>query len=234
MNDLRQERLNYMLSTLFPEYVSISYGALHTNREILKRCSLPVQLQKAKISRQLEFLSGRSFATQALTKLGHESANNPIPIKQNRAPLWPQNVVGSISHTDVYAGAAVANTSDALGIGFDIEHIFSKHTKDQIQNLVSDVKEWNNIRSIGTFDDSLKLTLIYGAKEAIYKCLSPITQIFFDFQDVDIIEIDLKTSHFKANLNKNLHPTLGFGFELKGNFVIDHNTVFSGLILPHN
>ncbi|MEH6404714.1 MAG: 4'-phosphopantetheinyl transferase superfamily protein [Sneathiella sp.] len=223
-----------MLSNLFPEYVSVSFGALHTNEELLKYYPLPVQLQKAKVSRQLEFLSGRFFAKKALTKLGHKDANDPIPIKENRAPVWPHNVVGSISHTDIFVGAAVANASDALGIGFDIEHIFSKKIKDQIQDLVSDVSEWNNIRSNRALDDCLKLTLIYVAKEAIYKCLSPITQIFFGFHDVEILEIDLNKSNFKAKIVKNLHPTLELDLELKGNFIIDRNTVYGGLIFPHD
>lgn len=221
-----------MFSTLFPDYVAISCGTLLTNKTLLKNHPIPVQLQKATISRQLEFLSGRSHAKQALKILGHSSTEKEILINENRAPIWPSGIIGSISHTQVYAGAVVANTSDVLGIGFDIEHVFSESLKDQIQTLISSNNEWNSVRSVGTIDDCLKLTLIYVAKEAIYKCLAPITNAFFDFQNVRITEIDMKSTCFKAELCKNLHPTLQVNTRLEGRFFIDHNAVYSGLILP--
>jgi 4'-phosphopantetheinyl transferase EntD len=77
--------------------------------------------------RLTEFLHGRKHARQALAQLG---VNEPsIPTSADRAPVWPQGFVGSISHVpaDVqhkqsgWVIAAVARSEHCCGLGIDLE-----------------------------------------------------------------------------------------------------------------
>ena len=58
---------------------------------------------------------GRACARAALSALGHGDA--VIGRHANCAPLWPDSVVGSITHTSGYAAALVA---DATLIGAEL------------------------------------------------------------------------------------------------------------------
>jgi len=221
-----------MLTKLFPSYVAFSHGALLSDKGLLKLYPMPFQLKEATIARKLEFLSGRFHTKQALTALGDIRATETIPIHKNRSPIWPHGVTGSISHTHIYAGAAVVKTKDAQGIGFDIEHVFSKDLKEKIKYLICSPNEWDSIQISEKIDDCLKLTLIYSAKEAIYKCLSPITNVFIDFQDVSITELNLISSTFSARLNSPFSLRIESKTVPEGSFAINNDTVYCGLLYP--
>jgi hypothetical protein len=46
-----------------------------------------------------------------------------IPIGKEKEPVWPEVIVGSISHCDTLMGAIVAKKSDHVSLGLDIEEI---------------------------------------------------------------------------------------------------------------
>src|SRR5688572_21941564 len=57
--------------------------------------------------RRRDFILGRNCARKALAALGH--GNAVIERRGNGAPLWPDGIVGSITHTSGYAAALVAD-----------------------------------------------------------------------------------------------------------------------------
>ena len=70
--------------------------------------------------RRREFMAGRTCARRAMVALGEQAA--PIPQGKDRAPIWPQGVVGSITHTDTRCAVAVARVADGFcSLGLDIE-----------------------------------------------------------------------------------------------------------------
>jgi 4'-phosphopantetheinyl transferase EntD len=71
-----------------------------------------------------ELQCGRFYAKQALSKLG--ISNVDLPIGRNRAPIWPDRVIGSITHiqreASGYCAAAVARRDEVLELGIDLEY----------------------------------------------------------------------------------------------------------------
>src|ERR1700738_5557121 len=85
------------------------------------RSRLPQALRHATQKRQREFLAGRRCAKQALQGLGAGSTH--VAMAEDRAPIRPGGVVGSITHTGDFAAAAVAWAADIAGLGIDSEQI---------------------------------------------------------------------------------------------------------------
>jgi 4'-phosphopantetheinyl transferase EntD len=94
--------------------------------------------------RQREFALGRACARRALAALGQ--GEMMIARKGDGAPLWPRDVVGSISHTDGYAVALAAPVGRFRGLGVDVErrgrvvpplygHLFEDAERQLLQRL---------------------------------------------------------------------------------------------------
>ena len=143
-------------------------------------------VQKSSLNRQNEFSTGRQLAHRALAALG---CNIPSLLSgKNREPLWPPRIVGSITHTNEYAGVAVASSEDYTGIGIDIEPKGS--VEPSLINMLLTNSERTKYRNIDP-------TQIFCSKEAIYKLLHPLINEFIDFQDVEI-QLDEKRTEFRA------------------------------------
>ena len=72
-------------------------------------------------SRVAEFAAGRFCARHALARLGF--SRFPLLKGLDGAPVWPPNVVGSITHSGGYCAAAAGFRSQFGGIGIDAEVI---------------------------------------------------------------------------------------------------------------
>lgn len=118
--------------------------------------------------RQHTFAAGRHAARLALRPLG--AAAGAILRTPDGAPLWPAGFVGSISHTDRLAAAAVARTADAAALGLDIE-ILSKVRPELAPLILTDAElaAWKG-RPSGC--RAVELALVFSAKEAAIKCLA--------------------------------------------------------------
>src|SRR5688572_22552902 len=63
-------------------------------------------VQNAVLSRRQQFAAGRSLARQAWQTLGQPPCALPSDVQ--RVPIWPPGIVGCITHTQIWCGAAVA------------------------------------------------------------------------------------------------------------------------------
>lgn len=146
-------------------------------------------IKGAHASRQQAFAAGRRLARTALTHLG--ISVRPI-LRNERRPVWPEFVVGSISHTDHLAASAVASSMQYRGIGVDVEKISAVDERVASRVLDDDERRWI---------DELELpewrTAMFSAKEAIYKATNPITDEFLGFRDVTLT-IDEEALSFTA------------------------------------
>ena len=139
-------------------------------------------MARAVPKRVLEFAAGRTAARAAMTDIGLKPA--AIPMGADRAPIWPDGMIGSIAHCNSVAIAALAPAGTAGSIGIDIE-----------ENTPLPRDLWDTIctpRELGwlaTQPDDQHATLakhIFTAKEAIYKAQYPLTGQMIGFEDVDI------------------------------------------------
>ena len=122
-------------------------------------------MAKAGQKRRRDFALGRACARSALSKLGQDGV--AIGRDQNGAPLWPEGVAGSITHTTGYAAALVARLGQISGIGVDAERIGGV-----TQNLwprLFDAEECDYLIGLEAEDQKRAAALFFSAKEASHK-----------------------------------------------------------------
>ena len=122
-------------------------------------------VERAAPKRRREFALGRTCARAALEKLGHGDA--AIGRRANGAPLWPQGIVGSITHTRDYAAAVVGQARHFSGIGVDAERVGGV-TQNLWPRLFDDW-ECEHLMGLDAAERGSTATLIFSAKEACYK-----------------------------------------------------------------
>jgi enterobactin synthetase component D len=157
------------------------------------RSRLPPALRHAAERRQREFLAGRWCAEQALQCLG--AGSTYVAMAEDRTPVWPANVVGSITHTGDFAAAAVAWAADIAGLGIDSEHIIDAATARDIAEICM-VDETMLFRAADSRSFCEFCTFVFSAKEAVFKCLFPLTRKFLEFSDVRITSLDWNRNCF--------------------------------------
>jgi len=131
--------------------------------------------------RLLEFSAGRAAAREALGRLGWPAT--AIAVGAGRAPRWPDGIVGSITHTATVAAAVVAPQSRFQSLGLDAEG--DDGLEAQLLPVVCRPEELARLPGPGP-TSARAAKLVFCAKEAAYKCLSPLTGIFLEFQDLEI------------------------------------------------
>ena len=145
--------------------------------------------------RLTDFSTGRYCAEKALELL--HIYDVIIPIGENREPIWPQGIIGSISHCDELVGAIVAKKSDHISLGLDVEEI-GRVTPD-LYDLVFTENEKRYLSSFNGRELEEQSTLIFSIKEAFYKFQHPITKTFLDFLDVEVVTPNLSKIKVLSN-----------------------------------
>lgn len=159
-------------------------------------------IRKAVPKRQREFLAGRQAARVALAGLGIVDAI--IPVGSNRMPIFPDQTVGSISHTDDHVAAVAAKAENIRAVGIDIEKI-GRVTED-LWPIIFTLSEINYIKKAKC--DFLP-TLLFSAKEAYFKMQYPMSNKMIDFKVVEVFADQYDNKLLIKNKN---FSCLGFYF----------------------
>src|SRR5579883_1776392 len=188
--------------------------------------ALPAALDRAVPARKTEFLAGRACARRALVRLFPEHAAHAIPIGTDRAPSWPPGVVGAITHAHGLAAAAVARASDALGVGLDVERVVPAEMLDPMLERIALRAELDALLAKTRMDERALMTLVFSAKESIYKCIHPRVGRYVDFQEVLMLDVAPSSGTFTGVLRADLAlPELPRGAHLTGRFALDGDLV---------
>jgi enterobactin synthetase component D len=193
--------------------------------------ALPARLAGAIGKRKAEFLAGRYCVQQALKKMG-EDGGQVIDIGDKRAPLWPSGLTGSITHSKGFASAAVAPTQTVRGIGIDSERLIAEKTATSVASHI--LTETESYAANCTFVDSARqyLTLIFSAKESIFKCLYPEVKQYFDFHHAEISLNCHEPGTFQFQLRKHLSDEFHEHYVGNGHYAIVEDFVHTGIVLP--
>jgi 4'-phosphopantetheinyl transferase EntD len=132
--------------------------------------------------RAAEFAWGRDCARAALGALGVGPC--AIPAAEDRSPVWPAGVHGTISHTEGYAAAAVARDRQFAGIGLDAEP--ATRVERRLWPKIATAVEQHWLQGLGSGLEARAATLLFCAKEAFYKCQYPATRRWLGFADVEV------------------------------------------------
>lgn len=144
--------------------------------------TLPDAIAASVPRRQREFCAGRACAAAALAELGQAPAAS-LAIGPDGAPQWPDGYVGSISHDSGLAAAVVAPVRRLAGVGLDLARTLTAEQATDVLGLVAPRSEVAHLEAIGV-DPLVALTLLFSAREALFKCLAPRVRRHFDFLDV--------------------------------------------------
>jgi len=159
---------------------------------------MPEELLSAAPNIKAAYAAGRACAAKAIEALDQ---NLPTYVGRNPdgSPRWPDGVVGSITHTDNFVAAAVAPAADFLGIGIDSEKIMDEKILDETKRIALLGGEQEFLLRL-PFSAAQILTLIFSAKESVYKCVHPLVKHPFDFSDIDIVSVDVQRNQFDFRL----------------------------------
>lgn len=150
-------------------------------------------IEKSGQLRRNTFSTGRACAKVALNQAGL----TPVPLLrcQDGSVQWPAGIIGSISHTDSWAVAAVAVSamSEAVALGIDLEPV--RKMDEGVISLIATPAEQIEIDDQAS--PAWHATALFSMKESIYKCLRPVYGRFIEFHDVQIREVASGRPHLR-------------------------------------
>lgn len=138
-------------------------------------------IRNAVAKRRHEFAMGRTCARRALS--AHGIADAELLVAANRGPVWPARFVGSITHCRGFIGAMVAEDACLASVGFDAE--VAEPLSGDLERLVCTPEELAWIRAANAPAPGWPKVL-FSAKEAVHKCISPLYGVMLDFLDVSL------------------------------------------------
>ncbi|MFC5140680.1 4'-phosphopantetheinyl transferase [Actinomycetospora rhizophila] len=183
---------------------------------------------KAVASRRAEFTTTRGCARDALARLGAPAV--AVPVGERRAPVWPDGVVGAITHCAGFRAAAVAWRDAVRTVGLDAEpHVA---LPDGVLGAVSDAGERAALASLAaTAPDVHWDKILFSAKESVYKAWFPLTRTWLGFEEAELVPALDGT--FRASLRVP-GPTVD-GAEVtgfRGRWVVRDGLVITAIALP--
>jgi 4'-phosphopantetheinyl transferase EntD len=179
--------------------------------------------------RRREFGTARRCAREALARLGHPPG--PLLRGERGMPLWPDGVVGSITHCEGYRAAVVAPTADLWTIGIDAEP--DEPLPDGVLSVVASSGEQEHVGRLLADDPRVRWDrLLFSAKESVYKAWFPLTRRWLDFTEAEVT-IDPGGGRFAARLlieaDAGGEPLTGFS----GRFVAGRGLIVTTIAVPH-
>ena len=207
-----------MFEHICPEDISV-----FSSEEIPEGFELLASEQQAtrhfKQKKLLDFKRGRYCARMALSHIGrpHEA----VSVGASREPVWPNGIIGSISHCDGTSAAAVSAGGDLLGIGIDIEalQVLDPVVLDQICG--PEELQW---MANHPSDEQLS-SVLFCIKEAVYKCVWPNLRRFIDFREVSVTpNLDENTFVAKSVSNSLSHELIA---GVSGYWAINSGRIFA-------
>jgi 4'-phosphopantetheinyl transferase EntD len=181
------------------------------------------QLGNAVPKRRFEFGTVRACAREAMRVL--DVAPAAILPGPKREPLWPDGIVGSLTHCAGYRAAALARTSDFETIGIDAEpHL---PAPDGVLGAIAIPAELGRMAGLKAEDPKICWDrLLFSAKETTYKAWFPVTRRWLGFEDADITLDADGTFHSRILLPDS--PIAGFD----GRWLVQGDLLLTAIAVP--
>ncbi len=170
---------------------------------------LPPELARAVEKRRADYTAGRYCATRALAALGLPGGTR-VGRGADGAPLWPEGIVGSITHTAGFAWAAAARATDVTAVGIDSEQVMSPELRCEVEGEILGPAESALRAGSAAARQALNheeyVTLVFSAKESLLKCLYPTCGVLFAPKDIVITRIDPTAGTLDATVTADTLP----------------------------
>ncbi|MBI6552480.1 4'-phosphopantetheinyl transferase family protein [Pseudomonas veronii] len=184
----------------------------------------PASIQRSVAKRQAEFLAGRLCARAALQQLDNLDC---VPaIGEDRAPVWPPHISGSITHSSGHAAAIVGHKAQWRGLGMDLENVLSLERAERLAGEILTADELQRMARLPREQHARLVTLTFSAKESLFKALYPIVQKRFYFEHAEVVEWS-EHGQMRLRLLTELSGEWCHGTELVGQFAVDGEQLLS-------
>ncbi|WP_109512028.1 4'-phosphopantetheinyl transferase family protein [Pseudomonas ovata] len=191
-----------------------------------QRCQIdpPASIQRSVAKRQTEFLAGRLCAREALRRLDGRAC---VPaIGEDRAPVWPAGICGSITHSTGWAAAIVAQQAHWRGLGLDAEHLLDAERARRLAGEILTAEELARLHNLPAEQIALCVTLTFSIKEALFKALYPLVGKRFYFEDAHVLEWSAD-GQVRLGLLCDLSEEWHHGKQLQGQFGLHNDHLLS-------
>jgi enterobactin synthetase component D len=184
----------------------------------------PPSIQRSVAKRQAEFLAGRVCARAALQQL--EGLDCIPAIGEDRAPVWPAHICGSITHSTGRAAAIVAHKTHWRGLGMDLENLLNTERAERLAGEILTPPELERMAAGPRDQLALWVTLTFSVKESLFKALYPIVQKRFYFEHAEVLEWT-DSGHVRLRLLTDLSSEWHYGTELDAQFGVHDGQLLS-------
>jgi 4'-phosphopantetheinyl transferase EntD len=213
------ELVRSLIESFFSVTVHVEVAGPEASREPL----LPEEeaaVRGAGPTRRRDFVLGRTCAHRALERLGLE--RQPVLRGEGGAPIWPDGVVGTVSHCGGVAAAAVARSGDVAALGLDLEAAVPLSA--ELRTYVCGPRELERAQPLGSPPVGDWEKLIFSAKESVFKCHFPVGGRFLEFSDIEI-EVASAGRRFLARVAGDPRP-------IEGYYGWANGSVVTGALIP--
>jgi 4'-phosphopantetheinyl transferase EntD len=206
--------------------------AVDTREELLDVELFPQEraaLGEAVEKRRREFVTARACARRALAELGLPPS--PIANGERGEPLWPEGVVGSITHCAGYRACALGRSHELLGVGIDAEP--NQPLPDGVLGQIARAEERPWLAALARTQPAVSWDrLLFCAKEAVYKVWFPLARCWLGFEDATLT-FDPVERTFCARLLRPWPDTgVSLGRSLEGRWLAREGLVLAAIALP--
>ena len=189
---------------------------------------MPASIQRSVAKRQTEFLAGRLCARAAVLQLDGTLATPGIG--EDRAPVWPDHIAGTITHSNGRAAALVALKSEWKGLGIDLENLLSDERARRLAKEILTPDELQRMAAGCAEDLALLVTLTFSLKESLFKALFPLVQKRFYFEHAELLSWS-KDGHARLRLLTELSAQWRHGKEIEGQFAVWEGQLLSAIAI---
>ena len=206
--------------------LSTRFDPAHLAGDDFQRSAIaaPPSIQRSVAKRQAEFLAGRLCARAALHRL--DGLDCVPAIGEDRAPVWPAHLCGSITHGTGRAAAIVARKEHWQGLGMDLENLLDEERARRLAGEILTGEELKRMAAGPAEDIALLVTLTFSAKESLFKALYPIVHQRFYFEHAQVLAWD-RSGHVRLRLLTDLSGDWHHGRELDGQFCVADGQLLS-------
>lgn len=176
-----QSNLTYLCQCQF------NIDKFHEDFASTLRVFVPQSIIRSVRKRQAEFIAGRYMTKQCFKLMTPQEYE--IDIGDHREPIWPIEYVGAISHTSNQAIALVSKRTDYHYIGLDIENFLDYKIAKQIATDIHNRCELLLFSECG-INDETATSIIFSAKESLFKATFSYIGKHFGFECARVIEVN--------------------------------------------
>ena len=144
---------------------------------------------------------GAGDASDVAGAVGAGDAVSAAPVLRGLKgmPLFPAGVVGSLSHTEGLRAALVGPADRWRSLGIDVERAVPLPA-GVLHSVTSPVERWQLELAAGDdIDPDVLGTVLFSAKECVYKSWFPLAERFLDFDGAEVtLTVDHVLPHHRS------------------------------------